>query len=472
MPPELAAIPCAALIVYLFWRELREPHIEKISWVPFVWMFIAASRFPSRWLNLAGPGSGDGTDGSAFDRTIFLSLIILGAIVLYRRRVAWGGLLVRNKWLVLYFAYCLLSIFWADEQFVLFKRWFKDLGSPIMALILLTERHAYDALATTIRRISLIFLPLSVLFIKYYPHLGRIHALSGAPTYTGAADQKNTLGLTCLIITFCYLWSYLYRRDAIPSLRHRYHLLVMGMTAWLFWKANSQTAFLCLLIGVAILLLSRRPMITRQPLRLVGTVLVCTLAYVVADATFGVKDRVFMALGRDSTLTNRTGIWEAVNSVETNPAVGVGFMSFWQGERRETVNAALGPHTSLNQAHNGYLEQYVNLGYIGVAFIIGIALLSLIRISKDLATDYASATLRFAFVVLALLYNYTEASFYGINNIWLLFLMVSIRLPKAANVAVAAQEAARRVDWRRRPRAPQAALARARRVAVARSGVR
>lgn len=472
MPPELAAIPCAALIVYLFWRELRDPHVEKISWVPFVWMFIAASRFPSRWLNLTGPGLGDGTDGSPFDRTIFLSLIILGAIVLYRRQIAWGSLFSRNKWLILYFAFCLLSILWTDEPFVLFKRWVKDLGNPIMALILLTERNAYDALATTIRRISLIFLPLSVLFIKYYPHLGRIHGLSGAPTYTGAADQKNTLGLTCLIITFCYLWSFLYRRGAIPSLRHRYHLLVMAMTGWLFWKANSQTAFLCLLIGVAILLLSRRPVIARKPLRLVGAVVVCTLVYVVGDATIGIKDRVFMAVGRDSTLTNRTSVWEAVKSVGTDPWVGVGFMSFWQGERRVTVNQALGPNTNLNQAHNGYLEQYVNLGYVGVGFIIGLALLSLARISKDLATDYATATLRFAFVVLALLYNYTEASFYGINNIWLLFLMASIGLPKAADVPVAAREPVRQVDWRRRPRAPQPAVARARRVAVTRSGVR
>jgi exopolysaccharide production protein ExoQ len=470
MPPELAAIPCVALIVYLFWRELREADIEKISWVPFVWMFIAASRFPSRWVSLAAPGSGDGTDGSPFDRTIFLSLIILGVIVLLRRKIAWGELFTQNKWLVLYFGYCLFSIFWADEQFVLFKRWFKDLGNPIMALILLTERRPYDALATTFRRISYVFMPLSVLFIKYYPHLGRIHALSGAPTYTGAADQKNTLGLTCLIITFCYLWSYLHRRDEIPSLRHRYHLLVMAMTAWLFWMANSQTAFLCLLIGVAILLLSTRPAVARRPGRLVGVVAACALIYVVADSTIGLKEQIFVFLGRDSTLTNRTTIWDAVNSVGTNPVVGVGFQSFWQGQRRQAVNEALGPNTSLNQAHNGYLEQYVNLGYVGIAFIVVIALMSLIRIRRDFAMNYAAATLRFAFVVLALLYNYTEASFYGINNIWLLFLMVGMNPPRAANVPAVAHERARAVDWRRRRAAPQPAFARGRRVGRSYSG--
>ena len=129
-----------------------------------------------------------------------------------------------------------------------------------------------------------------------------------------------------------------------------------------------------------------------------------------------------------------------------------------------TVNEAIGPYTNLNQAHNGYLEQKLNLGYVGVAFIIGIALLALLRIRRDLVTEYAPATLRFAFVVLALLYNYTEASFYGINNIWLLFLMVSMNRPKAANVPVVAPQPARDANARSRRREPQPAFARARRI--------
>jgi len=81
--------------------------------------------------------------------------------------------------------------------------------------------------------------------------------------------------------------------------------------------------------------------------------------------------------------------------------------------------------TGTNQAHNGYLEQYLNLGYVGVGFIIAIVLSALVNVRKHLTTDYAAGVLRLCFVVVAMLYNYTEASFYGINNIWLLLLASS-----------------------------------------------
>ena len=81
------------------------------------------------------------------------------------------------------------------------------------------------------------------------------------------------------------------------------------------------------------------------------------------------------------------------------------------------------------QAHNGYLEQYLNLGYIGVAFIGVIMLSGLLKVRRHLNVDYPSAMLRLCFIVTAVLYNYTEASFYGINNMWLLLLLGIIEVP-------------------------------------------
>ena len=54
-------------------------------------------------------------------------------------------------------------------------------------------------------------------------------------------------------------------------------------------------------------------------------------------------------------------------------------------------------------------------------------------------------------MAMALLYNYTEASFYGINNMWLLFLIAAIDMPPAADqVPVAIPVVSMRE--RRRPR--------------------
>jgi O-antigen ligase len=98
-------------------------------------------------------------------------------------------------------------------------------------------------------------------------------------------------------------------------------------------------------------------------------------------------------------------------------------MSFWSGSRMETIWHALGP--GVNQAHNGYLEQYLNLGYVGVAFIVMILLVAFVKIYGHLRWQPSYAMLRLCFVVSAALYNYTEASFYGMNNMWLLLLLSS-----------------------------------------------
>ena len=148
------------------------------------------------------------------------------------------------------------------------------------------------------------------------------------------------------------------------------------------------------------------------------------IAYYALDSAFHVKDQVLELLGRDANLTDRAGLWELVRSLEVNPLIGAGFMSFWSGDRMQTIWDALGG--GINQAHNGYLEQYLNLGYIGVGFIIAIIASALLNVRTHLKTDPSAAVLRLCFISVAILYNYTEASFYGINNMWVLLLIASI----------------------------------------------
>ena len=69
----------------------------------------------------------------------------------------------------------------------------------------------------------------------------------------------------------------------------------------------------------------------------------------------------------------------------------------------------------------------MNLGYIGVGFIIAIiasALLNVRNPPEDRSLGgRAPAVLPTS---VAILYNYTEASFYGINNMWVMLLLGSL----------------------------------------------
>jgi len=164
------------------------------------------------------------------------------------------------------------------------------------------------------------------------------------------------------------------------------------------------------------------------------------------DALFGLREQIFEMLGRDSTLTNRTELWEVVRAQKANSFVGAGFMSFWTGARMAAVWAALG--VGINQAHNGYLEQFLNLGYVGVAFIFLLMLVAVGKILTQFKSDPDVALLRLCLLVAIALFNYTEAAFYGVSSIWTLFLVACLdvtplsreqREPQVATSTVATQ---------------------------------
>ena len=443
MPPTVAAVACLLFIAYLFWDDVRKRKGEGISWVPFAWMFIAGSRFASSWLHLGGPMTAATTyeEGSPTDRAVFLSLILWGLFVLARRKINWSRILTENKWIAFYLVYCLLSLLWSDEPFVLAKRWIKDLGNPIVVLVLLTERQPYEAVGITLRRLSFLLLPLSVLFIKYYPEMGRAYLADGSVMWTGVGHQKNDLGLLCLITGMYFAWAHVHprpggkvfagRSDAIDA-------VLIGMLGWLLYMSNSQTSIACLVVAIGVLVVAKLRSVSLKPSRVVSLITIAALGYLFLQSTFGVNNYIFRLMGRDPTLTNRTTIWRTARGLEVNQLVGAGFLTFWNPERTAAFKSELG--ASLNQSHNGYLEQYLNLGYVGVAFIIAILVSALLDVRRHLDEDARPALLRLCFLVAAIMYNYTEASFYGINNMWVLLLTASINTKSAISFSSRAQD--------------------------------
>jgi hypothetical protein len=432
----LATFGCLAFVIYLFAEDVRaEADSTRGLWIPLVWMFFAGSRWLSAWLDLQPPlDSADAyLEGSPIDRAVFLALIIAGILELRRRRIDWAALLSTNKLLAAYLLYCLISVCWSDVPYVAFKRWFKDLGNPIMILVILTAPNPTQALAKTLRRLSFLFLPLSVLFVRYYPELGRGYKLGGEPMYTGIGHQKNDLGLICLVTGLYFVWQIVQDRTRFltwaPGRRIEVYILLATMI-WLLHMSDSQTSLSCLVTGVLTIAASRLPFISARPRRLAGLLVGASLAYFTLDSAFDLKAQVLSLLGRSPNLTNRTELWKLLLDVGTDPVLGTGFMSFWSGERMELIWRLADDR--VNQAHSGYIEQYLNLGYVGVAFMVLLLLKAFARARSMFDSDPSMALFRLCFVTVAVLYNYTEASFYGMSNMWILTLIAIIDVPEAA----------------------------------------
>jgi O-antigen ligase len=320
-------------------------------------------------------------------------------------------------------------VLWSDFQDIAFKRWIKAIGDLVMVLVLVTDTDPVAALGRLASRTGFILMPASILLIKYFGNLGRGYDPDGRPSNTGVTTNKNMLGVITFVIALGALWNLLnvLRNKRQPN-RAR-HLLARGILlafcVAVLAMANSATSVACFLLGGVLILATYLPMIRRRA----GAVhvLVATILLVGGlTMLFGGQAGVVHALGRETNLTGRTDIWAAVLPVVPNRLVGAGFESFWLGPRVERVWSNLSQYMHVNEAHNGYVEVYLNLGSVGVGLIV-VNLISGYRGSvAAFRRDPAFGSLMLAYVAAAAIYSITEAGFRMLDPIWIFFLVAVV----------------------------------------------
>jgi O-antigen ligase len=377
-------------------------------------------------------GGGSVEEGSPVDALGSLILIVAGLTVLVRRGINFPELLRRNQWLTIFFIYCFLAVFWSDYPFVSFKRWVKILGQPITVLVLFTEPDFETALIVLMKRLAYVIVPVSVLFIKYFPELGRgFSEWTGQGLNKGITLGKNDLGVDSFILGFFFVWYALKLWKMEKSKFRRHELLLCGaFLFWIWWllqQAQSSTALVSCLIGVTLMLVISIP---GFPRRNVGTCIIAAILVVaVAEYVFGISDLFFEVLGKDRTMTDRTKVWQDCLSIPINPILGTGFESFWLGDRLQTMWDKWYWHP--NEAHNGYLETYLNLGIIGLFILIAMIWATFWKARRELLQNFHFGRFRVAFLCALVIYNWTEASFKALHPMWFVFYIVALDYPKA-----------------------------------------
>ena len=435
LPPSIASCLTVAFIIFLFRRDVRErPDVSGALWLPLIWFVITCSRGLSLWLNIFGlPVSGATSveEGSPLDAWFFLILIAAALYVLSNRGVRLSEIVGNNQWLTIFLLYCLISIIWSDFPFVAFKRWIKILGHPIMALIVLTEPNPKEAVIRLMKRCAYVVVPVSILFIKYYPELGRaFEPWSGFAINTGITTDKNALGADCLILGFFFFWYLLQTWKTERSTSRRNELwLIAGFLIgiwWLFSQAHSATAVTSLFIGALVIVFVGIRSIDK---RFIGTYMLAALVLlIIAELTFGISGRFSEGLGRGSGLSGRTVLWTELLKLDTNPILGTGFESFWLGKRPEQLKGVF--YFIPNQAHNGYLETYLTLGSIGVFLLLGLFVATFRKIRLELFRNFEWGRYRLGFLAAVILYNWTEAAFKTLNPIWFVFYLIALDYPR------------------------------------------
>lgn len=435
MPPSIAAIIFVIGIAGLFYcNRDKKVRVSKALWIPTLWLFFCLSRPVSQWLGMSAPPSDMASvyvEGSPVDRAVYITLEILALIVVIKRERRVAPILHRNWALGLFFSYAALSMAWSDFPFVTFKHWTKGVGDVMMVLIVLTEPNVPNAIKRLYTRLGFVLVPLSVLFIKYYPALGRFLNLSWEMEPVGVATQKNGLGELCNYLGLALLWCFrnAYNDREDPNRRRRLLALgaVLAMIVWLLWMCNSMTSICGLTMASTVMLLSTRPNFRRRP-ALVHLLMVVLVSGTIYALFFQSSGDLIQSLGRNPTLTGRTDIWHFVLSIPNSRLVGAGYESFWLGTRLKMGWDAF-PNFHLQEAHNGYVELFLNLGWIGVILLVGLITTGYANTIAAYRRNPEINSFRMAFLLAAVINGLTEAAFRMMGPPWIALLMATVGAP-------------------------------------------
>jgi len=430
----IATVATIAFIgLLLRWGWERRARVSWATAVSTLWFAIVFSRPVSSWLH-ANQGADTAqhfVDSTPPDAALYTLLLIICMLVLNRRMLRLKVLLKANWPVLLFFFYTAVSVTWADDPAISFKRWIKSLGDLAAILVVLTEEDHEAAIRRVYTIVASVLLPLSVLFILCYPSIGTEYdPIDKVMTYSGVSTFKNLLGITCLSCGLAALWSLtsVWRQRQDPDRRR--HLFVHGVNSLLalglVLRANSMTSFSSMVLAGIVLVGASFRWVHRRP-----AVVAAMIIAVIGMAGFALfldsGGDMVKQLGRNPTLTGRTMIWRAVLAQRINPVVGAGFESFWMGERMESVWTL--SQQGIQEAHDGYLEIYLNLGWVGVA-LLGTMILAGFRYGFALYRwDLEAGRLRLALLTAAVVFGYTEAGFRMMNPAWIGCLLGAMAIP-------------------------------------------
>jgi exopolysaccharide production protein ExoQ len=411
MPKEIALFFCTIFVLFLLRLERKQSRgVSFALWIPTIWMLIIASKPWSTWL-----GWGYDAEGSYVDQIFLGGLFCLGLIVLVRRRFSWSSAVREHPWLVLVIGYMFASVLWSGLPFISFKRWIRELVAVVMAFVVLTERDPRHAVESVLRRTIYVLIPVSVLLIKYYPEYGVQYApWSGLQSWVGVTLQKNGLGRLCLVSIFFLVWTLVrrWRKRDIPVRRYQTWVeLFLLIVSLVLLKgppgAYSATAVGALAVGLACFF--GLLWLKKQNINLGATTLMVITALIIIFGTASVMvggstlEPFTSTLGRDETLTGRTDVWASLfPAAMREPILGFGFGGFWTRATREMFR--------ISEAHNGYLEVILELGFVGL-FLFSMFLLSCGRKAhRALAYDFDWGALWVCYLLMAVLHNVAESS--------------------------------------------------------------
>ena len=353
-------------VTLLFWITIVSVVVawENFSYVPGTVAHTAAGVAPAASM-AADPSS----------RALKLLMISVGGAYYFRRRRLAHQLLRQlNRYLVVFLALALASAAWSADSTATIARFVGVLAGISISFAFCVadwQRRSFQQLLAPILTALLLG---SLVFGLVSPQQAIDANLAG---WHGLAAQKNPFGMLASfgVIICAHGWM----SGETPARRAMVPTLIACACLVLSRSVTSLLATALTLLFFVLLM--RTPLTLRRYSRyFVVTFAIIVLTYALAVLkVLPWLDTVLLGpivalTGKDLTFSNRSAIWAIVQQhIQYHPLLGTGFGAYWTSPdpTSPSYEVFLRLYFWPSESHNGYLEMINDLGYVGLAVLIG-----------------------------------------------------------------------------------------------------
>jgi exopolysaccharide production protein ExoQ len=338
----------------------------------------------------------------------FLQYVVFGGtlllVVIWHQRILY--LASKRPALGLFLLLALSSFLWSDVPDLALRRSIIFVGVSLLGLVIGARYTLKQQLYHLAIAMGLLIV-INFLFTLAQPSIA-IELGEHAGAWRGVYSQKNVASRIFVLSSLMLLLA----AQSIYGYRYRYMiwgLLVLAVA--MTFLTTSKSSLIILAILVILLPLCQILRLNKGLILPLTIILLLVVGTVVILLTANAEILVRF-LGRDLTLTGRTGIWSVVISkIALRPWLGYGYSSFWLGKEGPAADIWYETSFIAPNAHNGFLDLLVDLGVVGLVLFLSSFIRNYMRAFTWLRLNpTAEGLLPILFLTFLLLFNLTETT--------------------------------------------------------------
>ena len=414
-----------------------QPLPSRLAWIEIALLAFCLLMLSSGLVQRLVTGEQD-ADGHALLRVSWLPIYALTLGLAALRWRAMVDLCLRLPFLLILTALAVISFSWSIDPSLSFRRGISIAFNTLFALYLVA-RFDWISLLRLVGAVWLFLGVVTVVTALVMPDIGRQFEIHNG-AWRGYWFEKNEMGghMARAALVFGVLM-------LADTPRRRVWGGALFLSILLVLLSTSTTALAALLIALATVSVGgfmQHSRVASLVLIWVGVAVGSALAAFITLA----PDVFFGLFGKDSTLTGRTSIWDAlIDTISARPWFGYGYGAFWASDSVPAHWVREATDWDVPTAHNGWLEIALAVGLVGTGLFTLSFLLTAGRALR-IALEHRFGLFAIGLLAQFILFSMSESILLERNSlIWVTYVLTAGLLAKGVN----GDGAIRRVSARR-----------------------